>query len=407
MAPIAIQGPHNEVTGVDAEGLVQQLLLFDHCIIPSIWLEDVQHLLRVAEPRALCELIDSHAISFYIDSATAAETGQARSGLGLTGNTTHLRDNEFSFSTIKVRDDPGKVKRSINALAITEGVSRADAASVAERVEASLFAPKGLEVHAAAFKEFYRDLRDKDSTIMRDLVARRLRLLGANATFLQVSVEEFVEEDFRINSNLTTTSGLSSRTARQVALGALFDLASVHIRVSHMREFSCLLGMNESEQASWDMKADALVRGLIRESRRDYQFTRVARIAGLGENQFLRGATIDLRRLMDLRRSEEMATFKAWLKQSDNKSDKEIRDRVSSIRSKIGNAAQRSGGKIIRLMLSALPALVPNPLISLPVGLALSATDLFLLERAFPKDAVLSVLGKYPSVFGDQPKLPR
>ena len=57
MAPFAKQDSHNEVVGIDAEGFVQRLLLFDHCIIPSIWLKDVQRLLRVVEPDALCELI--------------------------------------------------------------------------------------------------------------------------------------------------------------------------------------------------------------------------------------------------------------------------------------------------------------------------------------------------------------
>jgi hypothetical protein len=97
MAPFAKQRRDNKVIGFDAEAFVQRLILFDRYIIPSIWLKDIQLLLRAVEPEALCELIDSGAISFYIDSATAVEIGQARSGLKLTGNNTHLKDNEFSF----------------------------------------------------------------------------------------------------------------------------------------------------------------------------------------------------------------------------------------------------------------------------------------------------------------------
>ena len=401
MAPFAKQDRHNAVIGIDAEGLVQRLLLFDHCIIPSIWLKDVQRLLRVVEPDALCELIDSNGISFYMDSATAGETGQARSGLNLTGNSTHLRDNEFSFSTIRGTNEPKRVEEAIADFARTDGVSKVHARRVAERVEAAMIVPRGLEIHADSFKEFYRDLRAKDSPIIRDLIARRLYLLGAKPVRLEVSVEEFVAEDFRVNSNLTSTFGLSSKMARQLCLGALFDLASVHIRLAHMREFSCLLGMNETEQAPWEMKVDSLVRNITREHQRDLQFTRVAQIAGLGEKRLFQGEAIDLRRLMSLRQSDDLVSFKAWLKQSVGKSDKEIQERLSHIRSKIGNAAQTVAGKTVRLMLSCLAGLIRSPLISLPAGLVLGAADSFLLERAFPKDAVLSVIGvEYPAVFG-------
>jgi hypothetical protein len=102
----AKQGAGNEVTGIDPEGLVQRLLLFDHCIIASVWLKDVQRLLRIVDQDAMCELLDSGAMSFYIDSATGGEIEQARSRLNLTGNTSALKDNEFHFVTIRGQDDP-------------------------------------------------------------------------------------------------------------------------------------------------------------------------------------------------------------------------------------------------------------------------------------------------------------
>jgi hypothetical protein len=138
MAPFAKQGSNNKVIGIDVEGLVQRLMLFEHCIIPTIWLKDIQMLLRMVDPEALCELIDSSVISFYIDSATVAEMGQARSKLNLTGNSSLLRDNEFSFSTIKGTDDPLKTTQAISELAVTQGVAKVHATAVAERVEAAM-----------------------------------------------------------------------------------------------------------------------------------------------------------------------------------------------------------------------------------------------------------------------------
>lgn len=328
------------------------------------------------------------------------EIGQARSGLNLTGNIKHLKDNEFSFATIRGQDDAERRRKSIDELARTEGLTKKHALNVAERVEAALLEPKGLQIHAESFKEFFRDLRSQDSTTILQFIARRLKQLGLKPKGLEVSVEEFVPEDFRINSNLATKYGLPSKRAREVCQRALFDLLSVHIRLEHMREFSCILGMNDEEEGPWEMKVDSLVRNITRENRRVPQFTRVATIAGLAEKQLIEGRRIDLRRIITLRHSDDLTIFRRWLKSSSSKSDEEIRERVSSIRSRIGNTAQGSRGKVIRLLLSCLTSLIPNPGFSLLAGSALGAADLFLLERALPRDAVVSVLGtEYPSIF--------
>lgn len=400
MALFAKQRHDNTVIGIDAEGLIQRLLLFDHCIVPSIWLKDVQLFLRMVDPVAFCELIDAKALSFYIDTSTAVEMGQARSGLNLTGNTKHLKDNEFSFATIRGQDDVERRKKSIDELARTEGLTKKHALDVAERVEAALLQPKGLEIYAESFKAFFRDLRAQDSTTVQRFVARRLKQLGPKPKDLEVSVEEFVLEDFRINSNLESKYGLPSKRAREVCQRALFDLLSVHIRLEHMREFSCIMGMNNEEEEPWEMKVDSLVQNITRQNRRVPQFTRVATIAGLAEKQLIEGGRIDLRRIIALRHSDDLTIFRRWLKTSTSKSDEEIRERVLSIRNRIGNTTQGSRGKVIRLMLSCLTSLIPNPGVSLLAGSALGAADLFLLERAFPKDAVVSVLGtEYPSIF--------
>jgi hypothetical protein len=400
MAPFAKQGLDNKVVGIDLEGLVQRLMLFEHCIIPTIWLKDIQILLRMVDSDALCELIDSDVVSFYIDSATVAEMGQARSKLNLTGNTSLLRDNEFSFSTIKGRDDTLKTTQAINELSETPGVMKAQATAVAERVEAAMLKPRGLEILKEAFRDFYVDLRSPTSTVVHSLIGKRLQLLGAKSSRLVVNVEEFVEEDFRINSNLTTTFGLSPQKARDISLRALLDLSSVHIRLAHMRHFSTLIGMNEAEQGPWEMKVDALTQSFISENQRERQFTRVAKIAGIGERELLQGKRLDLRRLIKIRQSEDLIIFRSWLKQTDNKSDAEIKERISSVRGKFGNAVQSSGGKTIRLMLSYLPNLIADKFTSQAIGLSLGVADSFLIDRILPKDAVLGILDKgYPTIF--------
>jgi hypothetical protein len=98
-----------------------------------------------------------------------------------------------------------------------------------------------------------------------------------------------------------------------------------------------------------------------------------------------------------------LAVFRTWLRSSESKTDKEIRDRVTSLRAKFGNfMADTAAGKVLRIVITNSPGVIPNPVVSIPVGLALSALDSFLLERLCSRDAVFSVVVKeYPAICKD------
>jgi hypothetical protein len=171
-----------------------------------------------------------------------------------------------------------------------------------------------------------------------------------------------------------------------------------------MREFNCILGMEEDEEQAWNLKADSLYRAFADEPHsRERQFLRVAKIAGFGERRLRETGKIDLDRLMRVRRSDDLAVFRTWLRSSESKTDKEIRDRVRSLRSKFGNfMGDTAAGKALRIVMTNLPGAIPNPGVSVPLGLALSALDSFLFERLLPHDAVVSVLVKeYPAICKD------
>ncbi len=401
MSMFAQQDLDNTVTGIDAQGLVQRLLLFDHYILASVWLKDVQLLLRIVDPDALCELLDGGAMSFHIDTAMAAEIGQARNNLDLTGNTSRLEDHEFNFATIKGKDDVEKTRKALDELSKTDGISSTKARKVAERVEGLMLKPKGLAILSEAYKGFYEELRSPQASALSDIVAWKLQGLGAKPEDLRLSIEEFVLEDFRVHSNLTTRFGLSSQSARRIVLKSLLELFSVYSRTAHMQEFNCISGMEVGEEHAWNLKADALHRAFAHEPQtRQREFVRVVKISGLRERQLTDTGRIDLDRLIKLRASDDLLIFRSWLRSSESKTDAEIRDRVSSLKSKLGNfMADTFAGKALRIVLTNLPGTIPNPVISSPLGIGLSALDSFLWERLLPRDAVLGVLVKeYPAI---------
>lgn len=403
MAMFAKQGPNNVVTGIDVFGFVQRLILFDECIIASVWLKDVQLLLSMVDPGAFCDLLDTGALRFYIDSATTAEIGQARHDMNIMVRgklPKRLDDHEFDFATLRGHNDADKVRNSLSEIARSEILSQSMARKVTERIEAALLEPKGLEVIAEACKGFYSELRNDESITLKEMISDKLRKLGQKPKGLHFKVEEFEREEFRVHSNLTTKFGLSSKTARKLSLDTMMELVSVYTTLSYMREFSCVLGTEERVQSAWDLKADSLIRSLAHESQnRTAQFARVAKIAGVGEDQLVQSGRIDLDRLLTLRQSDELASFRSWLRSAESKSDKDIRERVCSIRAKIGSALDSKTARAIRFLITQAPGAIPNPAVAMPLGMTVSALDSFFLERIAPRDAVFSVLLRdYPAL---------
>jgi hypothetical protein len=72
---------------------------------------------------------------------------------------------------------------------------------------------------------------------------------------------------------------------------------------------------------------------------------------------------------MRLRSSDDLAVFRTWLRSAESKTDKEIRDRVTSWRSRVGNfLSETVAAKALRIVLTNSSRAIPNPLVSIPVG---------------------------------------
>lgn len=83
---------------------------------------------------------------------------------------------------------------------------------------------------------------------------------------------------------------------------------------------------------------------------------------------------------------------------AENASDLEIKERVSSLRARLGNAVQTLPGKAIRLLATTGIGLIPP--VGPVIGFLAGAVDTFLLEKMLPKSGVVVFLSNlYPSIF--------
>ena len=120
-------------------------------------------------------------------------------------------------------------------------------------------------------------------------------------------------------------------------------------------------------------------------------------LAGLPDPVF--GETrVDVEKLLRLRDSDECRAFRDWLAQSDSLSDKEIRERINSLSSKIKLFLNTVPGKLTRFLVSGGLPLTPG--VGLVLGMGASIVDAFILDKLAPKDGIVSFLSdSYPSVF--------
>jgi hypothetical protein len=383
LAPIAIQDGKNKVVSVDLGAFVRRVLLSDTYILQSVWLEDVALLAGVFGPGGLTQLFQAGALKIYCESYAVGETGRMRADLNFPDNNKRLPLGSYSFSVLRVTDQDKKIENAlVNLGAEGEEASR-------HLVSISL-----TDFSAQVFEGFYGDLRHNQS-VVKAAIANELRKQGIKPKRLQTLIEETDPEDFRVETNIVSEYGMSGERAHQIVLRALMALSGLDQRFAEMKTHSALCGITEADRPLLQGKF-SMVASLVDSSNHERRFERVLSIAGM-PNPVIGDTNIDVEKLLKVRESDECRAFRDWLASTDSLSDKELKERISGMTSKIRQALNSKLGKGIRFLISnGLSFAGPAGVVAGPLA---SVIDAFILERLAPKDAILSFLIEgYPSL---------
>ena len=183
-------------------------------------------------------------------------------------------------------------------------------------------------------------------------------------------------------------------TAHRIVERGLLGLGGLTQRFAEMDVFAALSGFTETDLPLVEEQLKFFLR--ISAEVREKQFRRVVEIAGFPDfSSAISDKKVNVERLLEVRQSGECREFREWLPTIDDASDAEIKDRISSLRSKLGNAIQSQSGKAIRLL-----ATTGIGIAGLPAGIVAGVVDTFLLEKMLPNSGVVAFLSHlYPSVF--------
>lgn len=107
---------------------------------------------------------------------------------------------------------------------------------------------------------------------------------------------------------------------------------------------------------------------------------------------------MDVQKLLKTRDSAECRAFREWLSTVEDVTDAEIKEMVSSLRSKMASIAASPGGKLVRLAATTGIGLIP--VIGPITGAAAGAIDSFLVDKVLPRSGIVAFLTEtYPSLF--------
>lgn len=212
------------------------------------------------------------------------------------------------------------------------------------------------------------------------------------------------EDTFRVETDLHHRAGIAEAETHQIVEVALLAVAGLTQRIGEMKWYSALSGYRDDELPLFRHKLDFLADAVSSQTR-ERSFQRVMDIAGLPD--FSMDHAIDVDKLLKVRDSTEAREFRDWLGTIGKANEKEIKERVESLRVKVGLASGGTVGKVVRCLITGGLGFVPGQDVH---AFVLSLADQFLLDKVLPRSGIAAFVHElYPSIFKDSaaPSSPR
>lgn len=391
-----IDNPAGELR-VDFARIVQRLILFDTFIVKTVRLSDVAEIARVWGLDSVLGLLRSGAVRLRWDFVTFGETGdlpESVSGQVLGGP---LPRRQFRLSAIRMHDAGEELHRCLQQMHNLPFSQKQVVKLKRAIADAVIRPPDDLGSHAeeATLSEFAaaRDIV-REALVLE--LKRRNNAFAERARHCELKCE--VDRDnnrIAADTDLGMHLELTDEEVDGVLRGALLAVAALNQRIEEMERYEALSGFQEGDLPVFESKLAWVARQLDPTTQLE-RFERVLEVAGLPAASS--PEAVDVARLLEIRASPECEEFRRWIQTLDSVDDKELEERVASIRARFAPAVTGGPGKVVRLV--ATTALDAVPLLGPALSIGASALDTFLVDRFFASTGPVTFLTKlYPSIF--------
>jgi hypothetical protein len=214
----------------------------------------------------------------------------------------------------------------------------------------------------------------------------------------EFSVREADGNLIETTSNLGPRLSLDEATTHRVVRSGLLAAASLNYRFELMNHYGAITGFREREGTIFEQKLN-FVAERIDPDRAVARLGRVVEVCGLPEIDPRPNVhDVDLCELIQIVQGNDVVEFRRWLMDADDMTDEEIRDELTSMRSRVGNAVGGTFGRVVRFLVTTGIGLVPGT--AGMAGIEVDAIDTSLVDKAFPGSRPAAFLGnQYKSIF--------
>jgi hypothetical protein len=389
------------IVGVDVNAVIRRLVLFDTYILKSTRLKEFPFLVEHLGFEGTMQLLKSSAFQVECECITTGQTGQvgilesrARKGI--------LPLLSYSLSGIDAGDRRKYIHDCLQPLHQVPGLTQKQVVKVKRALVSKLTrVPEGFAAKLAS--QATSDVLAKPHLVKKSIEVATHAMLNRRPDAFEVSVLPIDSEDFRVETDLSQRLGISLETTHKVVERGLMGVAGLTQRLLEMQAHCALSGFIEDDLPLLHECLDVFVHNISPQAR-EQQFSRVLAIAGLPD--FIEPGTrrqVNVAKLLEIRESEECTQFREWLRTIQSASDSEIKERLKSLRCKLGNAIRTYPGKVVRFL--ATTGISSLPMVGPVAGFAAGTIDAFFLENWLPKSGIVAFLSHlYPSVFEERRK---
>lgn len=404
-------GPSGRGLVWDTDTSLTNLLLFENLVTyESLLGYVVPNAVRLLGYDGVVSLLDENALRFNLCdlfSANLTPNGPSDTFAITPVDEYEWRPGVYRVANISQQSPASALEYLSSSLADASQLTKRRTSKLVDAVSAHLAIPPKNFGLVSTFQTYAEVLRD--SSDLRRAVAAWISQTGGavvtpNDVELSVAVEtawgddELVIGELRIESNLERKLGLSALEARYAVGEGLLALCRLNARIETMEACDAIFGIRDDESEFVDTKLEFLAREYLPEAQAE-RFHRVLTIFNLPQmGPAMDDGRLNMHKFLKLRNSEECRQFRTWLRNLDDSTEVEIKERVDSLRARAGNILHNNEGKAARFIVVNGISFVP--LVGPAVSIALSGLDEFMVDKVLPESGPVAFLSsRYPSIF--------
>lgn len=379
--------------------LAATLLLFDDYIFESCKLLEFPQLVAIFGFDSVLEFVKSRSIRIKCDANLIVVFGETKD-LVRKGKTL-----EYDFSYVRAANHEEYVGSCLHDIPTSSTLSAKQRIKLKQAIAVRIDKASGIppQFDSPELKAIRTFLAEASSNVPNVKRACALELKERHQIEIQPEAFSLViikaEGDvLKAETNIEELLHLDKAQVHDLVKYALLRMSGINERFGVMERYTALTALNDIDLPVFEGRYEFLA-SQTNVNRDTDRLNRILQIKDFPDLSTLANeGRLKLDKILEIRETQECKEFREWLRQIDRSTDQEIRDRVNSLRSSIGNFLGRTSGKILRMLVSNGVGFVP--LVGPAVGVAASVIDSFVVENLFPVSGPISFINRsLPSTF--------